>query len=57
MTSSGCEAYEAIGYCPQIDPLYPEITVRQHLEIYAAIKGIHESDVKHVTEQLSKNTQ
>jgi ATP-binding cassette subfamily A (ABC1) protein 3 len=29
-----------IGYCPQFDAIYVGITVREHLEIYAAIKGV-----------------
>lgn len=28
-----------LGVCPQFDILWPEITVREHLELYAAIKG------------------
>ncbi|XP_072019069.1 cholesterol transporter ABCA5-like [Amphiura filiformis] len=51
ITSSLNEAFEAMGYCPQVDPLYPDVTLREHLEVYAAIKGIHASDIKNVTEQ------
>jgi len=29
-----------IGYCPQFDALLDNLTSRQHLELYAAIKGI-----------------
>ena len=29
-----------IGYCPQFDTLLENLTVRHHLEIYAAIKGV-----------------
>jgi len=29
-----------IGYCPQFDCLYPTLTVREHLELYASLKGI-----------------
>nr|XP_015211991.1 PREDICTED: ATP-binding cassette sub-family A member 5 isoform X1 [Lepisosteus oculatus] len=32
---------ERIGYCPQVSPLWPKITLQEHLEIYAAIKGLH----------------
>lgn len=28
-----------LGVCPQFDILWPEITVREHLMLYAAIKG------------------
>jgi ABC-type multidrug transport system ATPase subunit len=29
-----------IGYCPQFDAIFEGITVKEHLEIYAAIKGV-----------------
>uniref|UniRef100_A0A7N6ALD9 ABC transporter domain-containing protein n=1 Tax=Anabas testudineus TaxID=64144 RepID=A0A7N6ALD9_ANATE len=31
---------EHVGYCPQVSPLWPRITLQEHLEIYAAIKGL-----------------
>jgi ATP-binding cassette subfamily A (ABC1) protein 3 len=31
-----------IGYCPQTDPLLDNLTAREHLELYAAVKGIPE---------------
>uniref|UniRef100_A0A674F8L9 Cholesterol transporter ABCA5 n=1 Tax=Salmo trutta TaxID=8032 RepID=A0A674F8L9_SALTR len=33
------------GYCPQVSPLWPRITLEEHLEIYAAIKGLRGQDV------------
>jgi len=33
-------AREQIGYCPQFDALLELVTVKEHLELYAAIKGI-----------------
>lgn len=30
---------QSLGVCPQFDILWPDITVREHLELYAAIKG------------------
>ena len=33
---------QLIGYCPQFDAIYEGITVREHLEIYAVIKGVRE---------------
>ena len=44
-------AYQALGYCPQIDPLWEEITMREHLEAFAAFKGIHRDDRSQVAEQ------
>ncbi|NWU89097.1 ABCA9 protein, partial [Upupa epops] len=32
------------GYCPQQDPLWPDLTVHQHLEAYAAVRGMRKED-------------
>ncbi|XP_042305633.1 cholesterol transporter ABCA5-like [Sceloporus undulatus] len=37
-----------IGYCPQTNPLWPNITLQEHFEIYGAIKGISTSDMLEV---------
>ena len=34
-----------MGYCPQHDAQWKNITVREHLECYAAIRGVPPSDV------------
>ncbi|TNV87329.1 hypothetical protein FGO68_gene5519 [Halteria grandinella] len=40
-TSSGFnQARSLIGYCPQFDAIFERLTVREHLEFYAAIKGV-----------------
>jgi len=36
---------EHVGYCPQVNTLWPRITLQEHLEIYAAIKGLKGQDV------------
>ncbi|XP_056911569.1 ATP-binding cassette sub-family A member 5 isoform X2 [Takifugu flavidus] len=36
---------EHVGYCPQVNPLWPRVTLQEHLEIYAAIKGLRGPDV------------
>ncbi|NXT07775.1 ABCA9 protein, partial [Prunella fulvescens] len=33
-----------LGYCPQENPLWLELTPQQHLSIYAAVKGLHQED-------------
>ncbi|XP_034361562.1 ABC-type organic anion transporter ABCA8A-like [Arvicanthis niloticus] len=33
-----------LGYCPQENALWHNLTVREHLEIFAAIKGMRKSD-------------
>ncbi|NXO48196.1 ABCAA protein, partial [Aramus guarauna] len=33
-----------LGYCPQDDPLWPDLTVHEHLRVYAAVKGVCKED-------------
>jgi ABC-type multidrug transport system ATPase subunit len=28
-----------LGFCPQFDILFPNLTVQEHLEFYGALKG------------------
>uniref|UniRef100_A0A6Q2X5Y1 ABC transporter domain-containing protein n=1 Tax=Esox lucius TaxID=8010 RepID=A0A6Q2X5Y1_ESOLU len=34
---------EHVGYCPQVSPLWPRITLMEHLEVYAAVKGFQKN--------------
>ncbi|OVA04022.1 ABC transporter-like [Macleaya cordata] len=40
-----------IGYCPQFDALLEFLTVKEHLELYARIKGVPESRIADVVEE------
>lgn len=42
-----------LGICPQFDILWPDITVREHLELYAAIKGSQRGAVRSMAEQAA----
>lgn len=33
-----------LGYCPQENVLWPILTVKDHLEAYAAVKGLKKKD-------------
>lgn len=33
-----------LGYCPQENVLWPMLTVKEHLELYAAVKGLRKAD-------------
>lgn len=46
ITNSQSEAFLQIGYCPQSDALWKNVTVREHLECYAAIRGVSVKDRK-----------
>merc|ERR1712136_498126 len=48
--SNQSEAFQALGYCPQHDALWRNITVREHLEAYAIIRGIEPSHINRVIE-------
>jgi ATP-binding cassette subfamily A (ABC1) protein 5 len=32
--------FNQMSYCPQEEPLWPLITVEEHLECYAALRGV-----------------
>ncbi|NXW94166.1 ABCA9 protein, partial [Alopecoenas beccarii] len=44
----------SLGCCPQRDPLWPDLTVQQHLETYAAVRGIRKEDRALITSRLAK---
>ncbi|XP_023723147.1 ATP-binding cassette sub-family A member 5 isoform X3 [Cryptotermes secundus] len=50
ITSNTAEAFQLMGYCPQHDAQWKNITVREHLECYAAIRGVPPSDIDRVVD-------
>ncbi|XP_015126948.1 ATP-binding cassette sub-family A member 5 [Diachasma alloeum] len=44
------EAFRQMGYCPQHDALWKNITVREHLELYAALRGVPWKDVDRIVD-------
>ncbi|CAK8683815.1 unnamed protein product [Clavelina lepadiformis] len=44
--SSLSAAYQEMGYCSQDNPLWENLTIKEHLELYATTRGIKENDVK-----------
>ncbi|XP_010131445.1 PREDICTED: ATP-binding cassette sub-family A member 5-like, partial [Buceros rhinoceros silvestris] len=47
------DSVKFVGYCPQTNPLWPDITLQEHFEIYGAIKGMSEADVKEVIKRIA----
>ncbi|CAI9569300.1 unnamed protein product [Staurois parvus] len=43
----------ALGYCPQHNPLWPNLTVKEHLTIYAAVKGMNKEDADRAVKRVS----
>ncbi|KAF1321194.1 Abc transporter a family member 1, partial [Globisporangium splendens] len=42
------EVRRQIGYCPQFDALFDLLTVREHLELFARIKGVSSAELNNV---------
>ena len=50
---------KVIGFCPQYSILYPDMTVREHLDFYGKLKGL-EDEIERIqaidmSEQITKN--
>ncbi|KUF93227.1 hypothetical protein AM588_10007506 [Phytophthora nicotianae] len=50
--SEQLEVRRLIGYCPQFDALFELMTVREHLELFARIKGVARADLNNVVKSL-----
>nr|XP_050848484.1 cholesterol transporter ABCA5-like [Vespula vulgaris]XP_050848485.1 cholesterol transporter ABCA5-like [Vespula vulgaris]XP_050848486.1 cholesterol transporter ABCA5-like [Vespula vulgaris] len=48
--SQMAEAFRQMGYCPQHDAQWKNITVREHLECYAAIRGVPSQEIKKIVD-------
>ncbi|XP_057982078.1 ABC transporter A family member 1 [Malania oleifera] len=49
------EIRKGLGVCPQNDILFPELTVKEHLEMYAILKGVKEEFLESaVTEMVDE---
>ncbi|XP_042234666.1 cholesterol transporter ABCA5-like [Homarus americanus] len=46
VSSSISSAFAAMGYCPQHDALWRNLTVAEHIEVFAEIRGVHKDQVK-----------
>lgn len=45
------EIRKFLGVCPQHDILYDNLTVREHLELFAAFKGMEAKDIPEAVEK------
>ncbi|NWV78424.1 ABCA6 protein, partial [Dasyornis broadbenti] len=41
-----------LGYCPQEDPLWLDLTPQQHLRVYAAVKGLRQEDAAAAVDRI-----
>ena len=49
--SSLSSAFEHMGYCPQHDALWEEVTLEEHLRCYAALQGYSSAEISTVVRQ------
>nr|KAF6294972.1 ATP binding cassette subfamily A member 9 [Myotis myotis] len=55
--NSGGDALKFLGYCPQENALWPNLTVREHLDVFAAVKGLRKVDAAvAITRYLGEDT-
>ncbi|XP_007957883.1 cholesterol transporter ABCA5 [Orycteropus afer afer] len=47
------DSAKCIGYCPQMNPLWPDSTLQEHFEIYGAVKGMSANDMKEVISRIT----
>ena len=40
VVSNQAEAFQQLGYCPQFDAVWQRVTIREHLALYATIRGV-----------------
>ncbi|KAH9648600.1 ABC transporter A family member 1 [Citrus sinensis] len=52
ITADMDEIRKGLGVCPQYDILFPELTVREHLEMFAVLKGVKEELLERVVAEM-----
>ena len=52
VNESADTVYQILGYTPQFDALWDELTGREHLELFAAIKGASANSVTNVIQKM-----
>ncbi|XP_062472909.1 ATP-binding cassette sub-family A member 9-like isoform X3 [Pezoporus occidentalis] len=53
-STSGQSIPGYLGCCPQQDPLWPDLTVHQHLQVYAAVRGMRKEDAAVAINRIEK---
>ncbi|XP_061000982.1 ATP-binding cassette sub-family A member 6 isoform X2 [Dama dama] len=46
LDQQGDASIRFLGYCPQENVLWPGLTTREHLEVFAAVKGLRRADAR-----------
>ncbi|XP_064616373.1 ATP-binding cassette sub-family A member 2-like [Liolophura sinensis] len=50
VTGDLLKVQQNIGYCPQFDALYDQLTAREHLQLYSRLRGIPPKDERQVVD-------
>ena len=45
------DAFQHMGFCPQVDALWEPITLEEHLEVFAKIRGVPTGKIKTLIDQ------
>lgn len=51
------EVHQNMGYCPQFDAINDLLTGREHLELYAILRGVPEKEVCDVSKTKNTHTE
>lgn len=51
------QVQQSLGYCPQFDALFDELTAQEHLELYTRLRGIPWKDEERVREGPEEATE
>ncbi|CUG86889.1 ABC transporter, putative [Bodo saltans] len=52
VVEQAAEAQRILGFCPQFDALHDLMTCKEHLQLYAALRGVSLSDTEFVVDAL-----
>ncbi|XP_042143725.1 cholesterol transporter ABCA5 [Ixodes scapularis] len=52
ITSNMCQAFKMLGYCPQHDALWNNLTLQEHLHLFGALRGIKSQEIGPATAWL-----
>ena len=49
------QVQQRLGYCPQFDALIEQMTVREHLYMFARLRGVEEKEIEDIVDDLIDN--
>ena len=49
-------ARDKIGFCPQVDPIFPGVSGEEHLRFFGTLKGVPEADLERMRTCTRSNT-